>query len=123
MADTARAEGKRVRQGYLQMAKEEPARWIIIQAQQDVDAVGQEVQQHMDQLLVARAGRKKQRRTCAAQERSMLLPMPFSRSQSVHSILAAAVVVTSLVTSAPALAEEPQPAAPPSPCRRVAAFS
>jgi len=46
---------ERVRQGYLAMAKEEPARWIIIQAQQDVDEVQQQVRQHMDQLLAARA--------------------------------------------------------------------
>ena len=46
---------ERVRQGYLMMAKEEPARWIIIQAQQDVDEVQRQVRQHMDQLLAARA--------------------------------------------------------------------
>lgn len=46
---------ERVRQGYLLMAKEEPARWIIIQAQQEVDAVQQQVRQHVDQLLAARA--------------------------------------------------------------------
>jgi dTMP kinase len=44
---------QRVRDGYLTMARAEPQRWIVIQAQQGVEEVQERVRRHMDQLLAA----------------------------------------------------------------------
>ena len=45
----------RVRQGYLQLAAAEPERYLVVNAQQDVDAIATEVFARVEQLLQARA--------------------------------------------------------------------
>lgn len=45
---------KRVREGYLELAQEDPARWLVLNAEQTVDEVAAAVWQRVDELLADR---------------------------------------------------------------------
>jgi len=45
---------QRVRAGYLEMAQDEPERWLVIDATGSIEAVNQAIRQRLDQYLIAR---------------------------------------------------------------------
>ena len=51
MEAEALAYHQRVREGYLAMASDQPARWLVVQAGQPVDAVQQAVRQRVAPAL------------------------------------------------------------------------